>query len=327
MSTPRKHHYVPRSYLARFTQTGAADGRLFVLDKGTRRQWPSTPGDSACERDFYMLEVDEGSEQDALAIEKFLGNIESIGSESITATLRDNCVPGGELRNKLVGFLAAMAMRVPGVLSRWDEANEQVMKSALWYLTATPQAWQAQVEAMRKEGVEVPEVSYEDIREFVLSEDYSIRLDQNTRLSTILHPLPELARELSRRHWTLVVAEPDAPDFICSDRPLTLCWNDSAPRPGRPPLGLGLRMTTAMFPLSRRAALLGMYEAPFPTTTVNPMLVGIVNAWTGLYASRFIYSAEPEFEVTLRNGLPGDQHDFLREFVQADANRATKHDR
>lgn len=314
MSTPRKHHYVPRSYLARFTLTGATDSRLFVLDKSTGRQWPSTPDDSACERDFYMLEVDEGSEQEALAIEKFFGNIESIGSESISATLRDNRVPDGELRNKLVGFLSVMAMRVPGVLSRWDEANEQVMKTVAWYLTATPQAWQAHVEAMRREGVEVTEDSYEAIREFVLSEDYTVRMDQNTRLSTILHPLPELARELSRRHWTLVVGEPDAPDFICSDRPLTLCWNDSPPKLGRPPLGLALRMTTAMFPLSRRAALLGMYEAPFPTTTANAMLVGIVNAWTARYASRFVYSAEQDFEVTLHNRTPGSRLDFMREF-------------
>ena len=63
VSTPRKHHYVPQTYLAGFTDSGENDGRLYVLDKDDGRQWPSNPGDTGCERDFYMLEVEEKEEE------------------------------------------------------------------------------------------------------------------------------------------------------------------------------------------------------------------------------------------------------------------------
>ena len=81
MPIPRKHHYVPRFYLGGFTDTGEQDGRLTVLDKESGRQWHSSPGDAGCEKDFYMLEVEEDG--DALAIEKCFVEVEAKGSAAI----------------------------------------------------------------------------------------------------------------------------------------------------------------------------------------------------------------------------------------------------
>lgn len=182
MSTPRKHHYVPQAYLAAFTDTGRKDGRLHVLDKESGRSWPSNPGDAGCERDFYMLEVEEDGEHEALAVETFFGHLEGGYREAIAATMDAGAVPAeGQLRAKLMGFLAAQAMRVPGALEGWDRGMDGMMKKVAWYLTATPATWAAHVERMREAGDPVPHVSYEEVRKFVLSEDYSVSLDQNSR--------------------------------------------------------------------------------------------------------------------------------------------------
>jgi len=312
LSTPRRHHYVPQTHLAAFTDSGRKDGRLHVLDKKSGRSWPSNPGDAGCERDFYMLEVVEDGQQDALAVETFFGRLEGGYCEAIAATLDGGAVPvDGELRAKLMGFLAAQAMRVPGVLESWDRGIDGLMKKVAWYLTATPETWEAHVDRMREAGDPLPGVSYEQIRESVLSEDYTVPLDQNTRLGALLQPLPKLAASLDERHWTLVRAEDDAPDFVSSDRPLTVCWTE--PTEARwPPPALGLARTTAMFPVGRRVALLGMFEEPFPMRVANTMLVGIVNMWTGLFATRFVYSAEDDLHVTLRDGTAGGREEFLR---------------
>jgi hypothetical protein len=45
--------------------------------------------------------------------------------------------------------------------------------------------------------------------------------------------------------------------------------------------------------------LIGMFEGPFPTTTANEMLVGILNMWSAYYATRFLYSAAEDFRVVL----------------------------
>ena len=305
---PRKHHYVPRSYLANFTDLG---GRLHVLTRDTGRQWESSPEKSACERDFYALEVTEDDEHDALAVERFFAQVESHSREAIQATLREGRVPEGTLRKRLMEFLAVQAVRVPGTLHRIDDMADGIMKRVAWYLTATPETWAAHVQRMREAGDPVPDVPYEELREFVLSEEYDVTWDQNTRLGMILHPLPALAAVLAERKWTLVVAPDGCPDFVCSDRPLTVRWNEPLAARWMPP-GLGLRNTTAQIPLGRRAALLGMFERPFPMTVATPLLVGIVNMWTVTYATRYVYSAEREFHLTLRDSSPGGRSDAVR---------------
>lgn len=284
----RKHHYVPQTYLAAFTDSGKKDGRLHV-DKESGLRWASRPGDVGCQRDFYMLAVEEDNEHDALAIEKFFGQIEGHYREALLAALGAGAVPtSGEHRAKLMGFLAAQALRVPAALNAWDTANDQIFRTAAWYLAKTPEE-----------------------RKLIESGDISFSLDQNTRLGTILHPLPQLAAALDERHWTLVVAGDGVPDFVSSDRPLTVCWTEQT-KSRWPPPALGLARTTVMFPVGRRAALLGMFERPFPTRVANPMLVGIVNWWTGIFATRFVYSSDNDFLVTLPDGRAGGWADFLQ---------------
>jgi hypothetical protein len=298
VNVPRKHHYVPQSYLARFTDTGKRTGRLHVLDRESGKQWASSPADTGCQRDFYLLEVEAESEQDALAVETFFSTIEGHAREAIDATLTGGAVPEGELRLKLVGFLAAQALRVPGFLDAWDDFNSRILKRVVWYLAKTPEE-----------------------RALMESEDTTVSMDQVSRLGPILKAMPHLAALLSERHWTLVVAEDDAPDFICSDRPLTICWDEPPAAKWMGP-AFGMPGTTAQIPLSRRAALLGRLEDPFPMTRATPLLVGTVNMWSASYATRFIYSAESDFFVILPDRTPGGREDVVR---HADEKRDNRH--
>jgi hypothetical protein len=301
MSEPRKHHYVPASYLAGFTDTGRADGRLFVLDKGTGRQWESSPAKSGCERDFYMIEVAEDIGDDPQAVENFFSKVEGDSRDAIQATIRDGRVPEGAMRDRLIEFLALQATRVPGTLDGFDKFGEQLAKTVAWYLTATPDAWEAVMKQSKEDGEPPSAIPYEQIRDFVRSGEYSITWEQNTRLGLLLQALPSIASVLAARKWTLVVATRDCPDFVCSDRPLTLCWNDPSDKRGVP-IGLGVIGTTAQFPLTRRAALFGMFEQPFPVAVANTQLVATTNMLTAWYSTRYVYSAGPDFRVALRDG-------------------------
>jgi len=302
VSTPRAHHYVPRTYLAGFTD---AEERLFVTHKDTGKVRRSRPIREAHQRDYYRLE--EGD--DLLAVEKFFGQFEDRWPEVRRAVLDAHGLPDDpELRAFLMGFMSAQVVRVPGTLDGWDRFHDEVLKKVAWYLTATPEAWAAHVERMREAGDPVPNVSYEEMRKFVLSEDYTITLDQNSRLAPLVQATPAMAEMLARRTWTLVESELD---FITSDRPVTVCWNDP-PKGLWPPPGLGVRGTTVMFPMTSRAALIGMFEGPFPTTTANEMLVGILNMWSAYYATRFLYNSAEDFRVVLPDGSAGGREDYFR---------------
>ena len=69
MNIARKHHFVPQSYLAGFTD----DGKLTVFDLESRKTFRTTPRKVATKRDFNRIDV-HGLPPDA--VEQALGDFE-----------------------------------------------------------------------------------------------------------------------------------------------------------------------------------------------------------------------------------------------------------
>lgn len=301
VSYPRAHHYVPKTYLAGFTN---AKDVLFVTHKRSGKVRPSKPINEANERDYYLLDYGD----DLLAIENFFSQLESRWPQVRSAIFENHGLPeSAELRGFLMGFMAAQFMRVPGTLDGWGELHEHVLKNAAWNLVATPESWAEHVKRMREAGDQVPDVSYDEMRKFIFSEEYSIALDKNSLLGPLFNRIPGIAKILSQRTWTLVEAEQD---YITSDRPLTACWNESN-KGFFPPPGLAVPSTAVLFPVTSRAVLVGMFEGPFPVTKANEVLLGTLNMWTGFYATRFVYSRSEDFRVVLPDGRHGGRREFV----------------
>lgn len=307
MSKPRKHHYVPQFYLSGFAAQPDSS-RLYVLDKEARRSYPSRINDAACERDFYIMEVED--EGDPFAVEKFFSTIEAGGAEALRFIADHRSVPEGELYGKFIAFLAVMTIRGPGVVDIIEKPFARIIKSMLWYATDSKEAYEKFMADGDPDGkAQVQGMTYEQARDFLRSDKYTVSMGQNFKLRllfTILEPAEPL---LAARNWSVVAADDGAPDFICSDRPSTLCWTTPMPGPFGP--ALGMANTTAMFPLSRRTALLGFFEKIEVPSRVGSRAVGIVNSYTATFAKRFVYSGSDDFTVTLADGSQADRSGFL----------------
>src|SRR5688500_13218841 len=72
---PRRHHFLPRFYLAGFTISGKEDGELHVRDRQNGRRWKATPVSFAYERDFYR--VDDVPDIAPDAVEGLLARVEA----------------------------------------------------------------------------------------------------------------------------------------------------------------------------------------------------------------------------------------------------------
>ncbi len=309
MSNPRKHHYVPQCYLAGFSPDPKSP-RLFVLDKESSRTFSSHVNDAACERDFYIIEVEEDG--DPFTVEKFFATVESSGAEAIRFILEQRIIPRDALYGKFIAFLAVMAVRGPAVIDAIERPFAQAMKSMLWQVTASRETYERTMERLRTEGKDVSGVTYERMRDFVRSDDYVVSMGQNFRISSLLEMLKHAEPLLAARKWTVVEAAPDAPDFICSDRPVTLAWNRAELMHPLLSPGLGLPETTVMFPLTRRLALLGLLEVNAPLRTLDASGVGLINMYTAIHAKRFVYSGLADFIVNLGEGRPlAGRADFL----------------
>jgi hypothetical protein len=88
---PRKHHYVPKFYLAGFTASGSKDDYLYVLDQTVPKKFRSKPSELAHQRDFYVIETDD--EQERIAIEKLFGEIEDMAAPVIKQITINNRLP------------------------------------------------------------------------------------------------------------------------------------------------------------------------------------------------------------------------------------------
>lgn len=52
---PRAHHFVPKCWLAGFTDTGEPNGMLYVTDLKRKRQWRCKPSKAGHQRDFNRV--------------------------------------------------------------------------------------------------------------------------------------------------------------------------------------------------------------------------------------------------------------------------------
>lgn len=314
MSNPRKHHYVPQFYLSGFAIDSAAR-RLIVTNKVTGKCYPSTITDTACERDFYLIEVED--EGDPFAVEKLFSTVETDGAEAIRFITERVAVPEGLLYQKLISFLAALSVRVPAAVDAIDKPFEQVMKSMLWQATASKSTFDQMIEQLKSEGQDISGVTYESMRDFVRSDDYTVTMGQNFRISTLLDCLRTVEPLLAARKWTIVMPAEHSPDFICSDRPVTLSWNRAdLVHPLFPP-GFGVANTTVTVPLSRRFGLLGLFETKSSPRELDARDVGVVNMSSAIHATRFIYSGADDFSVNIGNGTLTGRDGLLAALRQA----------
>jgi len=73
MSEPKLHHYVPRFYMRRFTDSA---GRLWVLDKLSDVIFAANPNRIAAETNFYRIQELEDHGHDPLTMEKQFAELE-----------------------------------------------------------------------------------------------------------------------------------------------------------------------------------------------------------------------------------------------------------
>ena len=73
MSEPKHHHYVPRFYLSRFTDSRS---KIWVLDKQENKVFPSTPNNIGGQNQFYRLDELAEHDIDPLEMEKQFADLE-----------------------------------------------------------------------------------------------------------------------------------------------------------------------------------------------------------------------------------------------------------
>jgi hypothetical protein len=273
----RKHHFLSRCYLARFTDTGTEDGRLCAFDLIENRFFQQKPKNVAYELDFNRVDI-AGHPPDIM--ETHFGKLEGETASVIRRICRDGRIPGNEEFSYVLNLITLFAVRNPGMRRSMTLARQQMNRVIVDMLASDEGLYESHLRRARGAGfVSGPDVPFEKMRD--LARDYEPGgISSQEHLQTELGAFEKLLPSVAERYWSLLVAAPDAPDFITCDHPVSLIYKQ------------------VLFPIDPRYAVMGVRDDPAPATlTLNKAGVAEVNARTLRIAGRQLYSRS--LEVTL----------------------------
>ncbi|WP_293008599.1 DUF4238 domain-containing protein [Nitrosomonas sp.] len=288
----RRHHYLPQSYLAAFTDTGLKGGQFFVLDIQKGSSFRTSPLNVGVERDFNRVDV-EGYVPDA--IENALAPFEGEAIDAIRRVINSETFPTDSDCNLILNLLGLIAVRNPKFRGSFNRSREQMLRRIADLLVSNKEIWDCHVEKARVAGEDISgSVSFGDAQEFVKNDNYSIEFHPQENLRVELHAFDELLPLLGQRTWSVLVAPSAGPEFICSDHPVTLARKSG--QSGQ--IGFGVKETEVFFPFGRHVGFYGVFESSLkPVVQCKPGHIALMNKRVAWNSKRHVYSSIESFFV------------------------------
>jgi len=291
-SIARRHHYLPQSYLALFTDAGTKEGQFFVIEVGSGRTFRTSPKNVAVELDFNRVDIDGHPPN---VIENALSPLEQKAVQAIANTVVTGEFPNNDDYSSILNLICLIAVRNPFFRKSFNRAREQTIHIIGDLLISDKQVWEHHVRKARENGENIPNsLSFEEMKSFIEKRNYEIKFFPEGNIRAELNAFNNILSILGERTWSLIMAPPDGPEFICSDHPVAIAWKSG--RQG--PIGLGLRETEVFFPLSRRAGFYGTFEDPLKDVVhAKPGNVATMNQRVVFNAERHVFSPLESFAI------------------------------
>jgi hypothetical protein len=288
-SKARRHHYVPRFQLAKFTTVGST---LFQLNTKTGQPRKTTPTDAAYKKDFYIYKNEDGGRINVL--EGFFAMVENHAADSLTRLLAEGDV-SPEDRATISFFLALQWARTPGALKRVQQLATDVMSSQIATHYKDKGAFEEARKRLQAEGKDdgMTEVEAENLRRETVQMFRDGKLEVldptgGNSMSLLVGNSADTAMLIfGAMDWTLLRSDEAA--FVTSDRGCA----GFDPTPQHPwsshaPFSSPNAETT--FPLSAGTCLLLRPGEPrVVTADADSDLVEVLNLRTYGWAEKLIY--------------------------------------
>jgi hypothetical protein len=308
MAGPRQHHYVPAFFLGGFTGSGTVDDHLWVFDKTQDgKRYRGRPGEVGKARDYNAIDVEDTNPN---AVEVMLAEIEGRAAPVIAAIRSSRRMPDGRAFELLMGFVAFLAVRIPGQRETIATFMEQIGKQIIRMVVDNRDRYEASLARIRDDGVEFPDISYEQMREFVERDEYTIRTATTFQVAMMLDAAPALVPMLANRRWSVFCVNTGEGELVCSDRPVSLTWTDGRERGFYSP-GYGLPETDITVPIDRHICVMGRFEGGSMCGPIDRRGVAAINTRTIMNASR-VYSSREDFVWLHRDGRVCDAKELAR---------------
>jgi hypothetical protein len=302
-SVARSHHWVSKFYLKAFAVPRKRTMQTQVFDRVARKQFATAIENVATKRDFNRVEIN-GVAPDAF--ENAMAAVESDLSPGIERIRAAGTFDNADDRASLLNLIGLLHLRNPRFRETIRDFHERVAKATMGLLLATPERWARQTAKMKKGGYLPPDADtdYEKMKAFVREGEYRVETATERHITLEMGAFDKILPHVFGRGWVLVEAPKCSGGFVTSDHPVCLTWSEPAKGPGIRPIGLGLRGTEIVFPVSPRIAAIGAFEIEDGTYSADDAMVASINGTIIAFAERQVYARDLNFHYALRDAHP-----------------------
>jgi Protein of unknown function (DUF4238) len=299
----RRHHWISKLYLKAFAVPRKHKMQTTVFDRQGRQPFTTPIDNVAVERDFNRVEL-AGEAPDAF--ETALADIESDLSPAIERIGTAGVIRDADDRACLLNLIGLFHLRTPRRRQTTRDFHERVAKQIMDLLVSTPERWASQVARAKKDGFMSPDADtdYEKMKAFVREGAFKIETPTEQHIVLEMSAFDAILPHLFGRGWMLVEAPKSSGGFVTSDHPVCLMWSAPPTGPGIRPIGLGLRGTEIVFPVSPRIAAIGAFELDDGVHRADEAMVASINGTIIAFAERQVYARDLNFHYTLQDAEP-----------------------
>lgn len=239
----KNQHYVPQSYLKRFTIDGEKS-LIWSFDKESSEFNRNTSSiNKVCAEDYYYYQQTETNEFDHITLEDGLSEIEKIGNEIIDKIVNVSAMPYAYIseqeRGELSFYISLMLTRGPAFRDCINELHGEIVSVTFQSMLAAGS---------------FPEMP-EELRKMIKNKGLENVIKTQIFSSVSLRGMIEAARQISLsmlgKNWTLMIS-PDGHKFVTSDTPVSFVSATGMVKN----LGPGHPDAEIIFPISKRIALI-----------------------------------------------------------------------
>lgn len=263
MSKKNRHHYIPASYLAGFTEEWHRKSRLWGVPKNNEKPFPTNPEKICVKKHYYKIK--ENVEEPNVVENWYAKSVEGPIIGSFLTALKDREIQSNIFEHENVFILlATLYLRIPQFRERIASSIER--------------------------DAEICISMFRHLKNITDKEAFDIKANKSYLIKEEINLIEKVATILARRPWKSFSIPDDLEcEFITSDKPFVLSCPQTMNKGN---YGIGTLGTEVVVPINKRTIVISDFsfkENGFSQAKKN--LVGAANLRIIMSCYKYFYSS------------------------------------
>lgn len=212
MAEKKRHHYLPETYLAGFTDDGTREGRFYVYSRRSNSVVAQTPINTGVIGHWYRVRLEDGSTNSYL--EDWLSKLETRAAPTIAKLRRGGEPLSATERFSVAQFLAFLWTRGPDFHNQMEDMDQVMLEHGERFAALNPQP-PPHIEP--EPLVKRPSITLDELRRE--APNGRVRLPREKVIPTMLFLSEGITKFIFAADWMLYRA-PEGTSFITTDCPV-----------------------------------------------------------------------------------------------------------